>query len=354
MVPDEALPAEWSCGPPLLAPYSCLSALTERSTSRQKRATDQTPDLRQEAGFGVAVLLCHRRWVLTDDRLREIADQLVAVPGVVGVMLGGSRARGEHSPDSDVDLGLYYRRPLDIPALRGLAQAVTGAGTELTELGAWGNWVDGGGWLTIEGMAVDWLYRDLDRVHESWRQAQAGQLDFHFQVGHPLGIPGFAYAGEVALGVVLADPQGELAALKQRTAAYPPLLVEALVGRLEEARFVLGAVRKTADRGDVTYLAGCLFRVLGLSAYALHAAARRWVVNEKGVIDSAGRLSIAPPDFSRRAHGVLARLGYEPEQLRASLTAAEKLVDEVAACCQPDHNARPPRSPLALRTTDGR
>jgi len=273
--------------------------------------------------------------VLTDDRLREIADQLVAVPGMVGVMLGGSRARGEQSTDSDVDLGLYYRRPLDIPALRGLAQVVAGAATELTELGAWGHWVDGGGWLTIDGMAVDWLYRDLDRVHESWRQAQAGQLDFHFQVGHPLGVPGFAYAGEVALGVVLADPQGELSVLRQQAAVYPPLLAEAMVSRLDEARFVLGAVRKTADRGDVTYLAGCLFRVLGLSAYALHAAAHRWVVNEKGAIDSAGRLSVAPPRFSERAHGILARLGSRPEQLHASLTAAEQLVDEVAASCQP-------------------
>ena len=44
--------------------------------------------------------------------LAALAARLVAVDGVVGVLLGGSRARGTHRPDSDVDLGVYYRPPL--------------------------------------------------------------------------------------------------------------------------------------------------------------------------------------------------------------------------------------------------
>ncbi|MEU4775255.1 nucleotidyltransferase domain-containing protein [Micromonospora sp. NPDC023644] len=38
-----------------------------------------------------------------------LADRLCTVGGVVAVALGGSRARGEHRPDSDWDLGLYTR-----------------------------------------------------------------------------------------------------------------------------------------------------------------------------------------------------------------------------------------------------
>ncbi len=48
--------------------------------------------------------------------LRGMAERLTQVGGVVGVVLGGSRARGEHVPESDVDLGLYYRPPLDVAA----------------------------------------------------------------------------------------------------------------------------------------------------------------------------------------------------------------------------------------------
>lgn len=51
--------------------------------------------------------------VLTDERLRDVACRLVEVPGVAAVMLGGSRARSAELPDSDVDLGLYYRPPLN-------------------------------------------------------------------------------------------------------------------------------------------------------------------------------------------------------------------------------------------------
>lgn len=119
-----------------------------------------------------------------------IAARIARVDGVVGVMLGGSRARGEHAPDSDVDLGLYYRGAFDVAALRVLARELSGPGAVLTEPGAWGRWVDGGGWLEIDGVPVDWLYRDLDRVQGAWRDAQAGRFAFHTQVGHPAGLAG--------------------------------------------------------------------------------------------------------------------------------------------------------------------
>jgi predicted nucleotidyltransferase len=38
-----------------------------------------------------------------------LATELAGVPGVAAVVLGGSRAAGTHRPDSDWDLGIYYR-----------------------------------------------------------------------------------------------------------------------------------------------------------------------------------------------------------------------------------------------------
>lgn len=43
-----------------------------------------------------------------DDELRALGQRLCEVDGVVGVLLGGSRARGEHMQESDFDLGPYY------------------------------------------------------------------------------------------------------------------------------------------------------------------------------------------------------------------------------------------------------
>jgi hypothetical protein len=102
-----------------------------------------------------------------DDRtLMVLGERLVSVDGVVAVVLGGSRARGTHRPDSDIDLGLYYRGDLDMLALRALADDVADDPVEVTVPGGWGPWVDGGAWLTIQGQRVDWIYRDLQRVHQ--------------------------------------------------------------------------------------------------------------------------------------------------------------------------------------------
>jgi Nucleotidyltransferase domain len=271
--------------------------------------------------------------MLTAQRSHWLAGRLVEVPGVVGVMLGGSRARGDHTPASDVDLGLYYRPPLDVARLGALAREVAGPRAQVTRPGEWGPWVDGGGWLRIEGTAVDWIYREVDRVAASCADARAGRYRFHAQVGHPLGVPDFAYAGEAALGVVLADPAGELAALRRQVSSYPPALGEALVAGLWEAGFCLDIAAKAVPRSDTAYIAGCLFRSVELCAHALHGRAGRWLINEKGAAAAAGQLPGAPARFSARAHAVLAHLGTSPEQLHAALTAAADLLADVRAAC---------------------
>ncbi|OJF12959.1 nucleotidyltransferase domain-containing protein [Couchioplanes caeruleus] len=270
---------------------------------------------------------------LSDARLYELAERLVAVPGVAGVLLGGSRARGTHTPDSDTDLGLYYRPPLDVAALNALAREVAGPHAKVTAPGEWGPWVDGGGWLTVDGAAVDWIYRDLDRVARAAEEAERGRYAFHTQAGHPLGVADFAYAGEVALGVILADPSGELAALRARTRTVPPALREALVKGLWEADFLIGVARKAVSRGDSAYVAGCLFRIVGVCAHALHGAAGRWLVNEKGAVAAAAALPGAPERFRERVDALFARVAADPLQLSAALDAATDLILETADAC---------------------
>jgi hypothetical protein len=248
-------------------------------------------------------------------------------------MLGGSRARREYTADSDVDLGLYYRPALDVARLGKLAREVAGPQAKVTEPGAWGPWVDGGAWLTIADTAVDWLYRDLDRVHLSCQNALQGRVDFHFQVGHPMGVLGTSYAGEIALGVVLADPSGELLALQRQVATYPSALGDALVAKLWEAGFILDGLPKPASRHDTVYVAGCLFRVVELCAYALHGRAGRWLINEKGAVASAGRLPQAPADFVHRANDVLAHLGATSVEMAVAITAAADLLADVRDAC---------------------
>ena len=275
----------------------------------------------------------HREVSVGDAWLVGLAPRLVAVSGVVGVTLGGSRARSAQVEGSDFDIGVYYRPPLDTVALGELARAVAGADAKVTEPGAWGPWVDGGAWLRISGVQVDWIYRDIDRVQDCWTRAQRGVFAFHAQTGHPLGVPDFAYAGEVALGVVLADGTGELTPLHAETQTYPPALSAALLTRLSEADFLLAGMRKSMHRADSVWVAGCLFRVVLLCIHALHGQAGRWLVNEKGALASAAALSITPADFAGRASRILGHLGEFPGELRNTVTAAAALVDDTRSAC---------------------
>ena len=263
-----------------------------------------------------------------------LASRLGQIDGVVGVMLGGSRARGEHSPDSDYDIGVYYRQPLDTDALLSLAQRLAGPEATVSQPGDWGPWVDGGAWLRIDDAAVDWIYRDINRVEASWTSAQRGEFDFHAQIGHPLGVPDFAYAGEVALGVVLHDPAGRLGLLQRQAELYPSALADAVVERLWEADFLLGGLSKSVRRADPVWLGGCLFRVVMLCVHAVHSRAGRWLINEKGAVASAENLSTAPPNFAARARALLGHPGQTVAEVGRTLEAAHTLLHETRTACE--------------------
>jgi predicted nucleotidyltransferase len=134
--------------------------------------------------------------------LDVIVPKLVPLPGVVAVVLGGSRARGTSRPDSDWDIGLYYRGGFDATLLRGL-----GFPGHVALPGEWGRIVNGGAWLSVEGEPVDVLLRDLDVVERWWAEAQSGRFEIDNVEGHIAGLPTYTPVGELAISQVL---HGEL------------------------------------------------------------------------------------------------------------------------------------------------
>ncbi|MES9594090.1 DUF4037 domain-containing protein [Streptomyces sp. NPDC093108] len=256
-----------------------------------------------------------------------MASRLTAVPGIRAVALGGSRARGAHRPDSDWDLGLYYRGTPDVAALTALASEVQGAPAEVAGPGGWGPWVDGGAWLRVDGVPVDWILRDLDRVEAVWAECREGRFEVGVQPGHPLGFWSPAYPGEVALGRVLADPHGELTELREQTLTYPEPLRTALVGAAWEADFSVAAARKSAPRGDTLHVSLCLSRAFGILAQSLHAHHRTWCLNEKGASAAAAALPDTPAHYTEQIGEALRGLD------AAAVERAAELVREVRAAC---------------------
>jgi hypothetical protein len=188
--------------------------------------------------------------------------------------------------------------------------------------------VNGGGWLTVAGSAIDFIYRDLDRVHRVWIDCQAGRYTTHTQPGHPLGFWSHSYAGEVALAIVLHDTNGELTSLKTETLSYPQALARTLVAGMWEATFSLTAGRRAIQREDVFCVAGCLFRAVGVTTHAIHGHDHKWLLNEKGAVASASQLPCAPSDLSRRVDEALHQLGPTRQALAAAIDQIDDLVTE--------------------------
>lgn len=263
--------------------------------------------------------------------IEQMATTLAAAPGVIGVMLGGSRARGEHRQDSDWDLGLYYREPFNVDPLRRLARELTGAEVDIAGPGDWGPWVNGGAWLVMDGVHIDWILRDIDRVQAVAADVLAGRFEVGIQPGHPLGFYSHSYAGEVASGRALADPTGELTALAGRLAEYPEPLRETLIAATWECDFLLQNAAKATSRGDVLYVSLCLSKAVGILVQGLYAYHRRWCLNEKNALPVAATFPHTPSEFSPAVAELLAAPGRDPERLSASIDTARELARSVRA-----------------------
>jgi predicted nucleotidyltransferase len=208
--------------------------------------------------------------------LDVIVPKLVALPGVIAVVLGGSRARGTSRPDSDWDIGLHYRGSFDATLLRGL-----GFPGHVAHPGEWGRIVNGGAWLSVEGEPVDVLLRDLDVVERWWADAREGRFDVDNVEGHIAGLPTYTPVGELAISRVL---HGELPRV-----TYPDALRDAAGARWRwNAAFSLGHAEKYARRGDVVLAAGTMARATAQTAHGMLAERGEWVLNEKGIVDAAG------------------------------------------------------------------
>jgi hypothetical protein len=271
-----------------------------------------------------------------DPLLARITPALADVPGVVAVALGGSRARGTATENSDYDVGLYYRRghSLDTEALL-LAMRLLVDDPEtaaVTPVGEWGPWIVGGGWLRIAGQKVDILYREIEAVDEIITDASAGRISMHYQPGHPHGFCSAHWMGEIALCRPLYDPARAIAGLKARTQPYPRALAEALIGKfLWEIGFSIENARLGAARGDATHVAGCTYRALCCAAQVLFALNDRYLINEKAALGEAQGFPLALADLPSHIEaiwGAIGRRDFEP-----AIETLQRLDSDLRARC---------------------
>jgi hypothetical protein len=249
------------------------------------------------------------------------------------VVIGGSRGRGTDRPDSDLDLGIYYEPhlPLDLVSLNQIAARLddTHRPDLLTPIGGWGPWINGGGWLKMGGLEVDFIYRDLAKVRQVIADCCKGIISIHYQPGHPHGFTSHIYMGEVATSRILYDPAGALAELRDATNPYPPGLKQAVIKAFFwGCDLALQTARKGAARGDTAYVAGCIFRGLACLLQTLFAINGVYWLNEKGALALADAFSIKPQHLRPSVERAFSSLTSNPTDLLAAVDRLDALIAE--------------------------
>ena len=275
----------------------------------------------------------------TQSLISTITEQIKHVDGVGAIFLGGSRARGSHTPKSDIDLCIYYHsaRPLDLTALDRVATEFddshhTGL---VTPIGGWGPWINGGGWLTIQSQAVDFLYRDLSKVESVIEDCLNGQVDMVYQPGHPHGFVSSIYLSEVAVCQPLWEADGKLSELKKRVHPYPNALQKALIQKFAwEIDFSLKIAIKSIERRDVAYAAGCCFRAVACMLQVLFALNEEYCLNEKGALLIADKFRLKPINLRENIERAFTLLSADGQSIGSAIAVLEEISHDLGALLQ--------------------
>ena len=267
---------------------------------------------------------------MIDNIIQSVTEKLSSLPYIEGIVLGGSRARGTHTEDSDIDIGIYYKsESFDLTAINQIATELDDENRNdlVVPPGAWGDWINGGGWLVINGYHVDLILRDIKRVEQIIKDTEQGIVTANYQTGHPHGYISAMYRGELAISKIQYAKNERLCELKNQAEIYPGALKNNLINFfIFEAEFSLMFVKANAGAEDKYYIAGHVFRIISCLNQVLFACNNAYCINEKKAIKLIETFEHKPEKYTEKVNHIFEVLGIS---LFECYDMTEKLYNEV-------------------------
>lgn len=252
-----------------------------------------------------------RQWGVTDDEFVEMVTSACRqAPNAEAVALGGSRARGDHRPDSDWDFAVYYRDAIDIDYFEQL-----GWSGQVYRPFDWGQVMYGGAVFDMDGRHFDIHYRNLDVVEHWSKKALEGDFEVYLLGFHLAGIPTYMLTGELAISRTL---WGELP-----RPGYPDALRrKAPAVWLGRAHQELAYATYWATSENPVSCAGALAKVVLQAAHARLAHRGVWALNEKRMVQWADLTDL---------YRWFAALGSSPRELNTAIEEVGAAVAGIVA-----------------------
>ena len=265
--------------------------------------------------------------------IQLVTEKLSSLPCIEGIVLGGSRARGIHTEDSDIDIGIYYKsESFDINAINQLAAELDDdhRSNLVVPPGAWGDWVNGGGWLIINGYHVDLILRDIKRVEQIINDTEQGIVTANYQTGHPHGYISAMYRGELAISKIQYANDENFYEFKKQAERYPTALQKGLTEFfMFEAGFSLMFAENNIDKDDVSYVCGHCFRSISSLNQVLFAINKEYCINEKKAVKMIEDFKTKPSDYKERVDKVISLISTDVDCTRKGIEILQRLVNEV-------------------------
>lgn len=249
--------------------------------------------------------------------LTKTVKTLQSITGLQAIVLGGSRGTGTDVPGSDIDIGLYYDDALDLDALQLAAQSLDDEHRPdlVAGPGGWGNWVNGGGWLVVDGIHLDLILRETRRVRQAVQECDQGIVSSHYQPGHPHAFTNVMYRGELATCKMLWSANREMLDLKQQSEPYPAPLKASLLNLFGfEAGFSLDLARNYLEKEDPYYVIAHLVRSVSALNQILFALNEKYCLNEKKAVRNIESFPLRPDQYKDRIAEVFQKAGQSPRQ----------------------------------------
>ena len=270
---------------------------------------------------------------MVDNIIQLVREKLSSLSYIEGIVLGGSRARGTHTEDSDIDIGIYYHsESFDLDTINQLAAELDDEHRSnlIAPPGAWGNWINGGGWLIIQGHHVDLILRDIKRVEHVMKDTNQGIVTANYQTGHPHGYISAMYRGELGISKILYAKSDSFCELKKQAETYPSALQKGLAEFfMFEAGFSLMFAKDNIDKDDLSYVCGHCFRSISCLNQVLFAVNREYCINEKKAVRMIEDFKIKPSNYKERVDKVISLMSTDADCTRKGIDILEGLINEV-------------------------
>ncbi|MGE5607117.1 MAG: hypothetical protein ACM3YE_15685 [Bacteroidota bacterium] len=177
---------------------------------------------------------------------------------------------------------------------------------------------------------MDFILRDIRRVEKVIDDCLVGKVTAHYHAGHPHAYLNVMYLGEIAICKILADRDGCLQALKGKAIPYPEAMKKSIIGYfMFEAGFSLMFAEDNADKDDLSYVAGHLFRAVSCLNQVLFALNEEYCINEKKAVKMIASFPKAPGNYQKRVEEIFALLSPNASGVVNACQRLKELVTEV-------------------------